>query len=891
LQLSLPLNSHAQESIVLTASRRLAHALRLSRAADAQARGLVVWRTPQILPWSAWLRQQWIEARARENPRDARRLLNGAQTRVLWEQMLRDSELAQELLNPIEAARVAARSWQRLQDFLIDIEQLKQFDTLEARALYEWSREFERRLQDLGAIDEAQLASWAWDAQIMPTQPLVFAGFELLVPSLARLVERWRAEGWVRSEQSEAAAANDISVVGLLDRETEIEAAARWARAQVERGARRVAIVVERLQDRSDELRRTLEEIFTPAARSLEGEATYAPFVVAAPRPLSRYPIVDAALAILRLLAGGADERLAGRLLRSPFLAGAQSERDARAMADARLRSEVRTRWDIYELERFAALSGCKQLALAARAAADLHRASPRRASASVWSERFHEFLKALGWPGERTLSSVEHQTMVKFQDALTELGSLDRLLGLVSLPEAVGELLRLVGDTPFEPESPPAYVTVIDATTMAGMQFDCLWVAGLDATHLPSATNPDPLIPLPLQRAAGIPEATSDGCFQSGKRRLQRLLRSARAVVLSWPQRDGDAQLEASPLLRGLPRKDIAELPLSPVTDLRSRTFMARPTLEVVQDDRAPELPAAQARGGARILELQSQCPFRAQAQLRLHAEALARIGAGFDAQKRGTFLHRVLETLWLRLGDRTTLLSYAPAELRAEVRRIAEEWSVKVLAPTMPARMRLAQLEIDSVVERVSQLLEIDRHRPPFAVRRIESEQTVEVGGLRIRLKPDRVDEVEGGAFLVDYKLGDSHTPRTWLDVWPGRPRQPQLPLYAVALDRPIAGLAFATLAPGKVEYRGWHNGIEVAPGVRHFPSEVSRAPDALPDWPALLAHWRVTLRSLAEQFVRGEAAVDPLPQACDYCHLSTFCRVHERIAGDNEEADADE
>src|SRR5690606_38157296 len=278
-------------------------------------------------------------------------------TRVLWEQMLRDSELAQELLNPIEAARVAARSWQRLQDFLIDIEQLKQFDTLEARALYEWSREFERRPQDLGAIDEAQLASWAWDAQIMPTQPLVFAGFELLVPSLARLVERWRAEGWVRSEQSEAAAANDISVVGLLDRETEIEAAARWARAQVERGARRVAIVVERLQDRSDELRRTLEEIFTPAARSLEGEATYAPFVVAAPRPLSRYPIVDAALAILRLLAGGADERLAGRLLRSPFLAGAQSERDARAMADARLRSEVRTRWDIYELERFAALS------------------------------------------------------------------------------------------------------------------------------------------------------------------------------------------------------------------------------------------------------------------------------------------------------------------------------------------------------------------------------------------------------------------------------------------------------------------------------------------------------------------------------------------------------
>lgn len=891
MQLSLPLTSDTQEPIVLTASRRLAHALRLSRAAEAQARGLAVWRTPQILPWSTWLREQWIEARARENPREARRLLNGAQARVLWEQILRDSALAQDLLNPADAARVAARSWQRLNEYLIDVEELRQFDMLEARALYEWSREFEGRLQELGALDEAQLASWAWDTQLTPSRPLVFAGFDLFAPSLARLVQRWGAEGWVKPEQVDTSATNDVAVVGLLDRETEIEAAARWSRAQIERGARRVAIVVERLQSRSDELRRSLEEIFSPAARSLDGGVVHAPFVVAAPQPLSHYPIVDTALLILRLLEGGADSRLAGRLLRSPFLIAAQSERDARALADARLRREQRMRWDIYELERFASLSACTQLALAARKAAELHRNLPRRATASVWSERFHEFLKALGWPGERVLSSVEQQTMVKFQGALTDLGSLDGLLGPLSLAEARGELLRLVADTPFEPETPPAYVTVIDATTVAGMQFDCLWVAGLDAAHLPSASNPDPLIPMPLQRAAGMPEATSEACFHTSKMRLQRLLRSARTVVLSWPQRDGDAELEISPLLSALPRKDATELPTTAALDLRSRTFASRPSLETVQDDQAPMLAAANARGGARILELQSQCPFRAQAALRLDAEPLDRVGPGFNARMRGIYLHRVLETLWSQLGDQAALLACAPDALQAELRDLAEDLAVKTFAPAVPARMRLAQLEIDSVVERVSRLLEIDRRRPPFAVRRTEGEETISIAGLSIRLKPDRIDEVEGGAFLVDYKLGEAHTPRKWLDTWPGRPQQPQLPLYALALDTPLAGLAFATLAPGSIEYRGWHSGTAIAPGVLEFPGNARRVPGAPPDWSALLDHWRAVLTGLAEQFVRGEAAVDPLPQACAYCHLSTFCRVHERDLTNGEEADPDE
>jgi hypothetical protein len=36
---------------------------------------------------------------------------------------------------------------------------------------------------------------------------------------------------------------------------------------------------------------------------------------------------------------------------------------------------------------------------------------------------------------------------------------------------------------------------------------------------------------------------------------------------------------------------------------------------------------------------------------------------------------------------------------------------------------------------------------------------------------------------------------------------------------------------------------------------------------------------LTQLAEDFVAGQATVDPLPQECSHCHLSALCRINEQ------------
>jgi probable DNA repair protein len=864
---------------VLTASRRLAHAIRLGFARHQQQQGLSAWRTPHVLPWSAWLRQLHLDARASGSPPTARsRVLSPTQARILWDDVVASSRAARDLLNPSNAARLAARSWRRLHDYLIPLDRLQTYDSPEAQALYAWCQEFERRCVALDALDEARLAHWAYESEAIPSEHIALAGFDSLPPAMTRLIERWRARERVIDIVPTEQRSVNIEVVAAEDATAELDLAAQWARDRVLAGADNVGVIFADLPSRREQVRRVFEDVFVPAARQTLSGPLPIPVVVAAPAPMSEYPMVDAALLILQLAARECSSTDAGRLLRTPFVAGGHAERSQRALADRRLRDEQRDRWNWFEIERWAAMNSCPTLQVAAR---DVNAVVRRLSSvpASGWAEHFHALWQAAGWPGDRTLSSVEHQTLEKFHSALAEFGALDAVTGRMNLQEALACLRDLLSDTQFEPETAGAAVTVIDSATSAGMLFDALWVAGLDADHIPAPVNPDALIPLELQRAAGVPEATASGVLRQSTTQLQRWARSAAKVVLSWPRRDGDIHLARSPLLDQFAAANEQALQPGPTTSLRRVLFEQRPTLHTIRDDRAPPLSMSEARGGARTVELQSRCPFRAQAEIRLRAEPMPRVSLGIEPVDRGALLHRVLAELWARFRTQEQLLALEDGELERLVRESAQRQAAQVLPGDIRYRHRLATLEIESACGQVLKLLALEKLRPPFAVRLAEAAERYTIGGLSITLRPDRIDELaSGGELLIDYKVGGMHRPRGWLDVLPGRPRNPQLPLYGLAHADRLRALAYVVLTPGAVEYRGWSDGSVVAEGVWAYPNGVRIDLGDPSDWQALMHYWRFSLTRLAERYVAGEAAVDPLPFECTTCHLSTFCRIND-------------
>ena len=188
---------------------------------------------------------------------------------------------------------------------------------------------------------------------------------------------------------------------------------------------------------------------------------------------------------------------------------------------------------------------------------------------------------------------------------------------------------------------------------------------------------------------------------------------------------------------------------------------------------------------------------------------------------------------------------------------------------------------MEVQAVVQSVLALLRIEQQRPAFRVQRAEQSEYIEIGGLSVRIQPDRVDQLANGRLLlIDYKTGTAFKASQWLDAAnPGRPASPQLPLYALAHLDNLAALAFAIVAPGTAEYRGFGDAADISPGIAAYADGKRQQLYGVETWSALLQHWQEVLTALAYSYRAGVAEVDPLYNECRYCELTTLCRVSER------------
>ena len=155
------------------------------------------------------------------------------------------------------------------------------------------------------------------------------------------------------------------------------------------------------------------------------------------------------------------------------------------------------------------------------------------------------------------------------------------------------------------------------------------------------------------------------------------------------------------------------------------------------------------------------------------------------------------------------------------------------------------------------------------------------MEVGPLELTVRPDRIDQVEGGFVFIDYKTSFDLQTRHWLGE---RPEAPQLPLYTLLQEaEDVRGLAFAQLRPG--QKMGWV-GLQKEQGDIH----TDRA-TKLHDLELQTRAWREELSRLAQAFAEGVADVDPksYPHTCRFCEQRLLCRLDRSLLAEDEDADS--
>lgn len=889
------------DDLILCATARLAQSLRRAPpSATAQ-----VWRTPRALTPAQWLAGLADEARL-TGIADLPQALDPFAEQLLWEQVIAASLDGAAALFDIRGMAASAAEAHAL----CQVWQLAPGGAMaaeECRRFAQWLQAFVQRCRqahwrDVAGLHLAVIGLIEAGAFVLPER-VTLLGFDRPSPLEKRLAAALNNQG-VATEfraffQVDRSSPPPAAVHACADVDAECTAAVAWvARRLAADGDCRLAIVAPDLAAVRERLAYRLDDVLHPSLIRPDGTELPRCFNFSLGQPLAEQPLVRTALDALALGGGAKLEqaRLSSLLLANGWSADF-SEADARARLDLALRRELPYFTSLPALIRLgqrhaewaatgvagATAHDCPVTLAALQALHETLGAAPRRQLPSGWAGIFRAALQGLGWPGERPLSSREFQARQAFAETLDAFAALDSLLGPVTQSDAIRRLSQLAAQRIFQPETrgQPS-VQILGVLESAGLQFDGLWVMGMNDDQWPPAPRPNPLLPAELLRAAGAAHASADVELAFARAVQQRLRQTAPEQHFSYALADGSRLRRPSPLLADLPAASTAGFDATPTL-----AYVLANTLEgallAIDDAQAPPVAAGErVAGGSWLLRAQAICPAWAFYQFRLGAEAMDAPVEGLDPAARGTLVHAALEAFWRAIGSSAALAALEDAARTAAIdTAIAAALSAfeAERRSTLPVRFR--QLEAARLQRLLVRWLAVEAARAlPFEVLACEAPAEVEIEGIRVRMVVDRIDRlVDGRQVIIDYKTGASIDTRNWAEA---RITEPQLPIYAALVNDAVAAVVFAKVLLDKPAFAGVAEEKDILPGVQGLDEEKRKLfpLDRFPDWSAVVAHWREALDRVAGEVRDGEAGVRFADEGrLKYCDVLPLLRLPER------------
>jgi ATP-dependent helicase/nuclease subunit B len=864
------------ETLVLTPNSRLSAVILKKFNLAQQAAGKMSWPSQDILPLASWLQRSWRDYTAQAMSQ-LPLLLTPEQEQILWEEILRASRHSEHLLQVSGAAELAKSAWGILQQWRVDLSNPGLRTTEDGNIFFEWATEFARVCHANNWVDTnrlpALIAAKITAGVVIPPSKILLAGFTEITPVHSHLFAVCEAAGSHITQYEPPAKNNTIRRISLSDQETELLTMARWAKYQfTQNPAATICCVVPSLENLRDRVIQVFSAVFSPD-NTYSLNHTTLPFNISAGKNLAFYPVIHTALQLLNLSAADISIDTLSLLLRSPFLCGAETEMFARSELENVLRRKNTHVISLEELGSKSYAAACPAFLAHIKSFLAVD-GKTERSTVTHWIAIFMQVLTAWGWPGERSLDSAEYQTAETWLKLLADFAHHELMVGAVTYSQALHYLTYLTNSRLYQPESPETTIQILGALEAAEIPFDHLWVMGLDDTSWPQFPNPNPFIPQRLQKTLNMPHATAERELNFTRQLTTQLARSADDVIFSHALQKEDVELRVSPLLTGIKEITLPELPVADFTLPALQIFVNR-HLECLHDEMAPAVTSAETiLGGSSIFKNQAACPFKAFAENRLQVRKIETTTPGLRASERGTILHKAMELLWLELENQSTLINMAEENLIALIQQQVS-LALKHFVKPSRANQRYLALEAERLEKIIRLWLEQEKQRPPFKIKALEEKREAVIGNIPFTVRVDRVDELENGkSLIIDYKTGTTNPLQDWFG---SRPNEPQLPLYTVLEPRSTTGLLFAQINPQEMQWKGISANDLAIRKIKTLAQEKNIQAES---WDEQIAHWKITLDTLAENFFNGNAEVDPKngEETCRHCHLQLLCRIHE-------------
>ncbi len=891
-------------ALVLAPTAYSAQNLRAAFDRQQRAAGLATWQPANVLSWQQWLGSLWTALIL--DGHESRLLLNPAQEELLWRDLILPTLAPANRTSAPAFAALARSAYGLATSYQITSRLARETTTEDTAQFAEWAADFSRLCARHACLPAAQLPSALAEhlqhQRLNLPSELHLANFphpDDLSPADAALLQAIRqTRVRVIRHTPPPVPANSRVVLQAATEVEELRAAAHWLRTFLDDHLATnpevselpsVQVVLANPSPDLPALDSIFREILAPELDDVTTDSSSAPWELAGGRPLAGQPIIVTLVRVLRGLTNPLPVEDITALLLSPYL-GRDHDRDAAGRLDVRLRDlpPLRPELTFRELHRQIQTaqpthsaytpSWLPHLMAFLRDSGDL--TAPRTHAA--WATFIRDLADVINWPGAQSLTPAELASTETWDHLLDSLSTLDFAGRRIPFAEALGSLEHHLRSATITLPT-HALIQIVSAAEAATSPADVLLLLQATDTNWPPAARPHPLLPWPLQASAAMP-GTNPARDAARAERLTEILLANPIICVSSAAQANDAPQRLAPSIAHFAAREQNPpwVHIEASKSIHSFAPLVTPE-QVIDDTPLPPLPSPEVPGGARVLELQAACGFRAFAEIRLRATEPRTSGLGIDAGRSGSILHNALDIFWTRLESQANLLALTDEACEERVQAAVEQAFARapgmLAAPNDTWDRAYRALQVERLYGLLKDWLRFERNRAPFTVLAREQARDITVGPLHLQLRVDRMDSVQDGAgtVLVDYKTGATASPTAWES---DRPDEPQLPLYALLPHAAeLQGLAFARIRAGGSRWAGIQSEPDLLGKVKLEPDLATR-----------IEEWRDILTGLANQFAYGDHSVNPksYPDTCTFCTQRLLCRLDptQLLARSNEE-----
>lgn len=793
--------------------------------------------------------------------------------------------------HPEKTATQAKKAWDLLHEYQLT-DELAKNKLLFDRQFLKWYGQYQRWLDKACYIDTALLPEFIIKniQHIKLPEKIILFGFDFINPQIKQLLKILTAYGCIVEKHTPEYKNNQaLRCIAFDTPNEELTTALQWAAYQSKQN-KKVAVVVPDLLARRQQVIRQLKKITQPSGTALnDGPDT---FFVSGGTPLIKEPIIADALLVLTLLTGEITLANAVALLLSPFVLTQEGQRSEQAVVANELVCNV-----VEDNITIQALA--KQTAKLQTFSDNIKRIQQLSATdkkpLAHWCELFNQALTIMGWTSLTNLNEQQIDALQLFLNQLLTQDTRDTLA--ISVSRAVQTIAFIATQTLFSAKMPASNLNVLGCYEALMEPFDALWLVGATADVFPANLSPNPYIPFSLQKNYQLPGASSSHEYTEANILCRRFKQFSQQTYFSFASSHDSGEKQPSVFLSDIVpihkvniKNDVSadishtlnnlsfekNTPIVCHTSQRLNVYVDKKSsmsLEHTQPPLSPLPTDVQAppftgkiKGGSSVLQNQAACPFKAFAINRLGIKPLNEPLPLFHPLIRGTLSHRVLELFWQNHQNRQQLKILTTPSANPVITTIIDKTLKEYFTKKELNRYQaFFNLEKQRLHQLMQEYLAQESLRPPFTVIACESQETLALSDLTLRLTLDRLDELENKTLLlIDYKTGQVSI-QDWLDE---RIDAPQLPLYTLNLPSNLAGIAYLRLKAGEIRYQGISGDDLKIKGIKTLGQE---------HWQSLRATWQQSLSTLAAEFTQGIATVTPkTAKSCQNCPLPHLCRI---------------